>query len=221
MLRALRNAGVPAATVEAEHDGVLLLDYVENDRIFSPSAWRAVGSALRVLHNHLGENYGWPVDYRIGTVDLDNREASDWPRFWGAQRLVPAASLLDRPWRERIDVVAARLPDLLPASPAPGLLHGDLWSGNILVNGGDLAAFIDPACYHGHREVDLAMLTLFDAPPDEFWSAYGDLEAGWEQRRPIYQLFPALVHLRLFGAAYAPMVERLLESVDQRASSSL
>lgn len=79
---------------------------------------------------------------------------------------------------------------------------------------GRLAALIDPACYYGHEEVDLAMLTLFDAPPPEFWEAYWALEPGWERRRDVYQLFPALVHLRLFGATYAGMVDRLLQSLD-------
>jgi fructosamine-3-kinase len=79
-----------------------------------------------------------------------------------------------------------------------------------LVAEGKLAAFIDPACYFGHGEVDLAMLTLFGQPPPEFWESYGPPEPGWEERRIAYQLFPALVHLRLFGGAYAGMVDRLL-----------
>ena len=104
----------------------------------------------------------------------------------------------------------ARLSDLLPADPPASFLHGDLWTGNILVGDGRLAALIDPACYHGHAEVDLAMLRLFDAPPEEFWEAYGALDEGAEDRLALYQLFPALVHMRLFGATYAPMVDRLL-----------
>jgi fructosamine-3-kinase len=102
---------------------------------------------------------------------------------------------------------------MLPAAPPASLLHGDLWSGNILVEGGALAAFIDPACYHGHSEVDLAMLSLFDQPPESFWDAYGAPERGWDERRAAYQLFPALVHMRLFGGSYAAMVDRLLSTL--------
>jgi fructosamine-3-kinase len=69
---------------------------------------------------------------------------------------------------------------------------------------------IDPACYHGHAEVDLAMLELFGAPPKAFWQGYGPEEPGRAERRAIYQLFPALVHFRLFGAGYQSMVARLL-----------
>ena len=210
MLRALAAAGVPAPSVEGEHEGVLLLAHVENDGLFSPHAWRDIGAELRKLHARTAEAYGWAVDYALGTVGLDNGESSDWPHFWGEQRLIAAASLLDRPWRERVERLAARLPELLPAAPPASFLHGDLWSGNILVQGGRLAALIDPACYHGDAEVDLAMLRLFDTPPDDFYEAYGALDEEAEDRLPIYQLFPALVHLRLFGATYAPMVGRLL-----------
>ncbi len=212
MSRVLAGAGIPVPVVEGEHEGVLLIEHIPNDAVFSPSAWSDIGRVVRELHDRTGEEYGWPVDYRLGTVELDNRQASDWPSFW-AQRLTSTASVLDRPWRERVSVLAELLPDLLPSQPVVSLLHGDLWSGNILVSEGRLAALIDPACCYGHAEVDLAMLTLFGEPPEEFWNSYGDLEPDWERRRPVYQLFPALVHLRLFGAAYSGMVDRLLSAI--------
>lgn len=213
MLRALAGVGVKVPAVEGEYDGVLLIDHILNDGVMSPNAWADIGDAVARLHAQRGELFGWPVDYALGTVALDNREGRDWVRFWGEQRLVAASGLLDRPWRVRVEALAHRLGDLIPDDPPPALLHGDLWAGNILVEGGRLAAFIDPACYYGHAEVDLAMLCLFSTPPDEFWTAYGDREEGWEDRLPIYQLFPALVHLRLFGATYAPLVEKLLGAV--------
>jgi fructosamine-3-kinase len=210
MLRSIAAAGVPTPRVEGEHDGVLLLEHVAHDGVFSPAAWGDIGAALRRLHDREGESYGWPVDYRIGTVELDNRPRQDWPGFWAEQRLIATAGVLDRPWRDRVEGLADRIADLLPPAPPASHLHGDLWSGNILVAEGRLAALIDPACYFGHAEVDLAMLTLFDSPPDSFRDAYGPPDPGWRERRDVYQLFPALIHLRLFGASYAAMVDRLL-----------
>jgi fructosamine-3-kinase len=210
MLRSILGAGIPAPTVEGEHEGVLLLEHIVNDGVFSPHAWADIGLAVRRLHDRLGDRYGWLVDYRLGTVELDNRQTADWPSFWAEQRLIGPAKVLDRPWRERVDRLAARMGELLPSAPPPSLLHGDLWSGNILVKDGKLAALIDPACYHGHGEVDLAMLTLFGEPPPSFWESYGRPDEGWEERRDLYQLFPALVHLRLFGASYGSIVDRLL-----------
>jgi fructosamine-3-kinase len=213
MLRSLAEAGVPVPAVEGELGDILLIDHVEHDEAFSPRAWGDIGRAVRAMHDHRGEEYGWPVDYALGTVHIDNRQRGDWPGFWGEQRLLPTASLLDRPWRERVERLVGRMTELLPAAPPPALLHGDLWTGNILVRDGRLAALIDPACYHGDAEVDLAMLCLFGAPDEAFWDAYDALELGWEERRPLYQLFPALVHLRLFGPSYGPLVDRLLTQV--------
>jgi fructosamine-3-kinase len=213
MLRAFAGAGVPAPMVQGEHETVLLLEYVENDNLFSARTWADVGAQLRKLHDRAGESFGWPVDYAIGTVRFDNRETADWPRFWGQQRLIATAALLDRPWRARIERLAARLGELLPAQPSPALLHGDLWTGNVLVRDGRVVGMIDPACYHGDAEIDLAMIDLFSTPPEEFREAYGPLEPGWRERQPIYQLFPALAHVRLWGAGYHAMVDRLLAAI--------
>ena len=213
MLRALAAAGVPAPLVEAEHPGILLIEHIPNDGVFSEQAWRSIGVTLRQLHQTAGESYGWPVDYQLGTVALANSERRDWPAFWGEQRLLATAAMLDRPWRGRVEQAVSRLEDILPAAPLPRLLHGDLWSGNILVAGGALAAFIDPACYFGDAEVDLAMLTLFDTPGESFWECYGTPAAGWDQRRAAYQLFPALVHLRLFGSTYSGLADRVLHAL--------
>lgn len=213
MLRAIASAGIPAPAVEGEHEGVLLLEHIPNDGLFSARAWGDIGLHVRRLHESCGDSFGWSTDYAIGTVALDNRESRDWPRFWAEQRLIATAALLDRPWRERVDRLAGRIDDLLPSGPPPALLHGDLWAGNVLVHDGRLAALIDPACYHGDREVDLAMLALFSSPPDEFWEGYGPLGPGWRERQPVYQLFPALAHVRLWGSTYFAMVDRLLAAV--------
>jgi fructosamine-3-kinase len=220
MLRVIAEAGVPAPTVEGEYEGVLLLEHIQHDGLLTPRAWADIGTQLRRLHARSDEQYGWPVDFAIGPVEISNRQGADWPRFWIEERLIHAAATLDRPWRERLMKLLPCIEAALAAAPRPALLHGDLWSGNILVRNGRLAALIDPCCYYGDVEVDLAMLTLFDDPPPDFWSAYGPLEAAWHERRPAYQLFPALLHMRLFGTSYAGLVDRLMASLETKAGPS-
>ena len=148
-------------------------------------------------------------------IDIGGTEPYEFLEYWMEQvnwRGLEAA-LLDRPWRERIAVAAQIAREILPVSPEPALLHGDMWRGNVLVADGAVAALIDPICYYGHAEADLAMLSLFDAPPDEFWEAYGWLEPEAETRRPLYELFHAIVHMRLYGPLYGPMLDRLLTQV--------
>jgi fructosamine-3-kinase len=107
--------------------------------------------------------------------------------------------------------------DLLGAAEddGPSLVHGDLWNGNVHFTGSG-AAVIDPACYYGHREVDLAMAALFGGFPEVFFEAYQaewPLQEGAARRRPIYQLYYLLVHVVLFGGSYASSTATTLRAV--------
>jgi fructosamine-3-kinase len=212
MLRAIRQAGAPAPEVLAVEDGLLLLKDLGTAE--GPGrAWADLGAVLQRLHGTRGSSYGWPEDHAFGPVGIPNAACADWPSFWAERRLLPSCAHIAADLALRVEALAARLPGLVPAHPAPVLLHGDLWGGNILVRDGRIIGLIDPACYHGHAEVDLAMLTLFDRPAPEFHDSYGPPEPGWQDRRPVYQLWPALVHLRLFGPGYRGMVERCLSAL--------
>jgi fructosamine-3-kinase len=165
---------------------------------------------LSGLHAARGERYGWHEDHAFGAVDIANTWADDWSTFWAERRLLANRRHIGASLARRIEALARDIGNRLPAEPVASLLHGDLWGGNVLVADRRISGLIDPACYYGHAEVDLAMLSLFDHPSAEFFASYRPLEAGHEARLPIYQLWPALVHLRLFGRGYAPLVERLL-----------
>ncbi|SNT16888.1 fructosamine kinase family protein [Tropicimonas sediminicola] len=212
MLNAIRTTGAPAPDVLGITDGIMFLEAVPTAPA-SAAAWRALGLGLRRLHDHTADSYGWPEDYAFGAVEIANQPMSDWPAFWAERRLLPTSRALPADMVRRVEALCHRLPDLLPDHPAPSLLHGDLWSGNVLFSPGNRAWLIDPASYHGDAEVDLAMLHLFGRPGSGFTDAYGALTPGAEQRRPIYQLWPALVHMRLFGGSYRGMVEGFLNAL--------
>lgn len=213
MLRALAVTGIPVPRVVAANDDALLMEWVDGHDPVS-GCWPDLGTQLRRLHGHPQPQgrYGWSQAFGFGALAIDNAWHGDWPAFWAERRLAPFLSQLPPPLARRVASLAADLHNRLPATPRASLLHGDLWTGNVMARGDRVAALIDPACYLGDGEVDVAMLQLFGAPGDAFFDQYGTLAAGAPPRLAIYRLWPALVHLRLFGSGYRARVEEQLRS---------
>jgi protein-ribulosamine 3-kinase len=120
-----------------------------------------------------------------------------------------------RGWAQRFESLYKALPSFVPEEP-PSRLHGDLWGGNLLVGPAGEPCLIDPAVYAGHREVDLAMMQLFGGFGANVFQAYTaayPLLDGHQQRVPLYQIYPLLVHVNLFGGGYAAQVERALQGL--------
>ncbi len=213
MLRALRLAGAPTPEVVAVQGDLLALQRLEGSGSLRP-AWADLAHHLRTLHavadsaTHTAP-YGWTVDYAFGPVAIANARTEDWVRFWAENRLLCHLPHLPPSLARRVERLADGLADRLPRTPGVSLLHGDLWGGNVLAAGDRIVGLIDPACYYGDREVDLAMLTLFDHPPPAFLEAL-EPDAGWGERQPVYRLWPWLVHFRLFGDGYRGAVESTL-----------
>lgn len=212
MLARMAEAGAPVPRLLGHQDDLLVMEDIGAAGTLggdNETAWAALADALQPLHAATGDSYGWPEDHAFGAVAIVNAPADNWPEFWASHRLTGPATGLPAALRHRLDRLVPRLPDLIPQAPPPALLHGDLWGGNVLLPAPDRAVLIDPACYYGDRQVDLAMLSFFADPPQAFLKATGTAEADWPPICAVYQLWPALVHLRLFG-------ERYLQSVAQR-----
>jgi len=170
--------------------------------------WAALAQMLAKLHRTTGTRFGWHRDNWIGATPQINTWRDDWATFFLECRIQPQLALA------RKNGFAIQVPvDLLKNhQPEPSLLHGDLWSGNAgFISEGPV--LFDPAVYYGDREADLAMTELFGGFPREFYAAYGKaypLEAGYEQRKHLYNLYHLLNHLNLFGSGYLAQVERTL-----------
>ena len=114
---------------------------------------------------------------------------------------------LPSPILSRIEQFSARLEDWLIEPAQPALIHGDIWTTNVLTSNGRVTGFIDPAIYYGHAEIELAYTTMFGVFGQTFGSVFFErynaiqpIEPGFfEARRHIYNLYPLLVHVRLFG----------------------
>ena len=197
-----------AEVLAVEHDA-LILRWVEPARPSAESATR-LGRSLAHLHASGAPSYGAPADGFIA-LPMPNKPAPSWPEFYATKRVLPYLKLAaDRAHIEHTDVQAVeslvgRLTEVAGPEEPPARLHGDLWSGNIVWST-DRGTLIDPAAHGGHRETDLAMLALFGVPHlQRLMDAYQDetpLAEGWEERQPLHQLFPLLVHAAQFGGHY-------------------
>ena len=202
----------------------LLLEWIEEGSA-ARTSWEDLGRRLASLHRSRSDEsgFGWKGDNVIGSLPQPNGWRANWGRFWAENRIRPlarelrGAGVVTSHQASTLDRAADRAGGLLDAAASadgPSLLHGDLWSGNVFFAAGGEPVLIDPAVYVGHREVDLAMSRLFGGFPRAFYRAYEEawpLQPGHELRRPAYQLYPLLVHARLFGGGYAAAAVRAAE----------
>jgi fructosamine-3-kinase len=179
-----------------------------------------LGRGLAALHRHGAPGFGLDHDNFIGWLPQANAASPTWAEFYRARRLeaqlrraadVGRASAQMRQGFERLFRVLDELCG--PAEP-PARLHGDLWGGNLLCDEGGGPCLIDPAVYGGHREIDLAMMRLFGGFGARVFEAYQEawpLSDGHRERVSLYQLYPLMVHVNLFGGSYIGSVEAALE----------
>ncbi|GAB3210493.1 fructosamine kinase family protein [Marinactinospora thermotolerans] len=205
-----RSFGAPVPAVAGWDDTMLVLDWVEESAP-SPEAAERFGHALAAMHLAGADSFGAEWDGYIGPLPLDNTPHDSWPEFYAEQRVRPyLRRAADRGALTASDVrlvekVLDAIDDLAGTPEPPARLHGDLWNGNVIWQD-DGAVAVDPAAHGGHRETDLAMLSLFGLPHlDRVRDAYNEaapLASGWRARVPLHQLHPLLVHVCLYGAAY-------------------
>ncbi|MEM7427401.1 MAG: fructosamine kinase family protein [Pseudomonadota bacterium] len=223
MLRALGAAGgFPVPKVLLSEPDLLVMDWIENEGAPRTARQeRHAGELLAALHSLPVDRFGYHRDTVIGGLPQPNPPVDSWVSFFRSHRLMFIATtcaqrgVVHPGELRRITTLAGRLGTYLNEPKHPSLLHGDLWQGNVLARGDHIAAFIDPAVYHGHPEIELAFTTLFGTFGDAFFEAYGANAAlqpdFFEIRRDIYNIYPNLVHAALFGRSYVAPVLRVLD----------
>lgn len=221
-LKLLRNAGaihIPEVITEgvAGPWQFLVLEFVE-ERPQAGTYWTNLGQQLANLHKHTTPTYGLDHANYIGSLPQQNTPTEKWVDFFITQRLEVQVKLaLDRGKLNANTVMLFstlynKLGDLLPEEK-PCLLHGDLWSGNLITNAEGKPCLIDPAVYYGHREAEIAFTTLFGGFSAEFYNSYQEafaLEPGYAERFDVYNLYPLMVHVNLFGGGYVSQVVSIL-----------
>lgn len=215
-LRAAGVVAVPEVLVASDDPPLLALEWIDEDGSHSSAGGEAAfGRQLAALHLAGAPCFGREDGRTTGSLGMANVPAPTWATFYRERRLLPLAAIAERrgalPERSIADLrsVAERLEDLLGPEEPPARLHGDLWAGNRLVDREGTSWLIDPSAFGGHREYDLAMMRLFGGFGRECFEAYDEvspLADGWEQRVPLHQLGPLVVHAVKFGGGYVAAV---------------
>lgn len=201
----------------------LLMEWIQGERPIS-NYWETFAHQLAAMHRApaqkfvSGGRYGFDQNNYIGARPQANMAYDSWVTFFRDCRLEPqirsAEHYFGNGELKGIGWLLDHLGDFLVEPENPSLLHGDLWSGNVIVGNDGKAWLIDPAVYVGHAEADIAMTELFGGFPQEFYSAYreaGLLQPDYEGRRDLYNLYQLLNHLNLFGRNYLSSVRQILD----------
>lgn len=217
-LEALRDCGALRVPEVYHIDSrFLALEYIAPGDP-APSFWPHLAEGLATIHRIPRKRFGFTADNFCGSTPQPNPQYEDGYRFFGEQRLRYQGEIARRANRitagdmDQLEKVITRLVEWIPEQK-PALIHGDLWSGNIYCASSGEPVLIDPACYWGWREADIAMTRLFGALPRTFYNSYQQcypMPDGWEQRLDLYNLYHLLNHLNLFGSAYLGQVKSSL-----------
>ena len=201
----------------------LVLSYLDLGRQGRTEDWHQMGTDLARMHRATGsECFGWQRSNTIGPTPQINTWKQSWPDFFAEHRLGYqfqlansfACTFGDRQVFPQAQQLLDCLPKLLSHQPAPSLVHGDLWSGNAGFMSDGQPVIFDPATYWGDREVDIAMTELFGGFPAAFYEGYQTaypLDAGYERRKIVYNLYHLLNHYNLFGSSYQGQANRAIE----------
>lgn len=198
----------------------LLLSYIRGGRRIS-HYWETFAEELAAMHRAAPSGsgkYGFGEDNWIGARKQLNTPHDKWIPFFRDCRLAPqiksAGNYLLAEDRRRAEYLLDHLDRFLAEPERPSLVHGDLWSGNMITGDDGKGWLIDPAAYYGHPEIDIAMTELFGGFPQAFYEAYreaGMLQPGYGERKDLYNLYQLLNHLNMFRSGYLPDVRRILK----------
>jgi fructosamine-3-kinase len=222
MLRYLaQHSQLPVPQVLHSDAQLLLMTFIDGGSQIDQPEQQHAAELLADLHNITRPQFGLEQDTLIGPLSQPNPAYDRWIDFFRDQRLLYMARIahadgpLPAKMLSRIEALAARLDRWLIEPERPSLIHGDLWTTNILAQQGRITAFIDPAIYYAHAEIELAYTTLFGTFGSAFFEHYQQLrpinDGFFEERRDIYNMYPLLVHVRLFGGRYVEAVDQILQ----------
>jgi fructosamine-3-kinase len=215
------HSALPVPEVLHSADELLIMEFIDSSGQATTRAHIHAAELLAELHTHTDGAYGFDQDTLIGKLDQPNPQYNadqhaSWVDFFAEHRLMSLAERCVQKGQmpgslgDQIEKLVQKLDRYIDRPNPPALIHGDVWGGNVLFDGDQVAGFVDPAIYYADPEIELAFTTLFSTFDDAFYDRYDELngirDGFWDVRKDLYNIYPLLVHVWHFGGSYVESV---------------
>lgn len=239
-LNLLRELGLPAPRVYASRvaslddpDSFILMEHLDGVNLqqakeqCSPEQFdhlqQHLAELMVTMHEHTSSHY-----CRVNQ-EPQNKTFDTWPKFYRhvydqIWHEAEKKNLLPVKCRKTIAKLHERLERYVAHTDKPRLVHWDVWNTNLLARPDEhgrwwVTGILDPNCKFAHAEAEIAYMDLFHTCTPAFTRAYQQTfrlgDDYHRLRKPVYQLYPLINHVHLFGEQY---VRPLLAAVDKVAA---
>lgn len=212
---------LPVPKVHYSNEHIIIMDLIDTQHSMNDACARNAAELLADLHKVRADTYGFESDTLFASFRQPNAQSKDWVKFFTEQRLLHMAketlreNKIDSKVMKQIEKLAGKLGSYIKNPAPPSLIHGDVWTGNVLPGSDRILAFLDPAIYYADPEIELAFIRLFNTFDGAFFARYNEITpirpGFFEERADIYNLYPLLAYIRLFGPSYARKMQRILD----------
>jgi len=195
----------------------LIIEFIEDNTPFNEIRF---AKELARLHKQTHTHFGLAYHTTIGPLFQPNLQNKNWREFFIEKRVLYMAkeaykeNQISSSLLNRLEQFCTKIEKLIPNNIKPSLIHGDIWSGN-LISHNHTNYLIDPAIYYAHNEIELAFIKMFNTFSQSFFDSYNEVfpieKEFFKERYKIYQLYPYLVHVRIYGASYINGVENIIK----------
>jgi len=219
--RLQKTGAIGVAEVLHQRASLLVLRFIETGSA-AQGFFERFGEQLAQLHRASSQSFGFCQDNFIGSTEQKNTpQTKNWSEFFAHNRLgfqlqlAQKNGLATAQLQRNVEHIIDKSDQIVGGRTVqPALIHGDLWSGNFLIDAQGMPVIIDPACYFADREMEFAMVFLFGGFDQSFLESYQyhfPLDSDWKDRIAVYKLYHILNHLNIFGSGYLSQALALSE----------
>ena len=205
-----------------KNNDMLIMEYISHDNFKGKNFEKDLAEKISSIHNINNEKYGFDFDTPIGALRQPSKYSDNWIDFFGENRLgmifnyINKSNPMPNKINLKIEKILKNLKNLIPNTPVPALIHGDLWEGNILFDQGKIKGLIDPGIYFAHNEMEISYLTWFKYVSNNFLNYYSEInkiDKYYYKYEPIYQLYYCLLNVHLWDRKYITNANELVNKI--------